>query len=426
MLRLRFMARARTLLNTPALWRAGLSEMNVQASRRAHEVEYAIRDVILKAEELRRKGRKVLYLNIGDPVRYGFDTPPHIKQAVLKAIESGSNYYSPSEGLKELREAVAEKEKKVNGAHIEADNVVITAGISEAILLLMGAIVNPGDEVLMPGPCYQPYLTYTKFFEGKPVTYRTLEERGWSPDIADIQNKITDRTRLIVIINPNNPTGSVYSRSELEKIIELAASHDIPIAADEIYDRIIFEGEFTGVASMARDVPMIGLNGFSKAYLMTGWRLGYLYLQDPTGSLASVWDGIQRLSRVRLCASTPSQVAAVEALRGPQDHIMHMVAKLKERRDFSWKRVNEISGLTASKPAGAFYVFPKIRLMGAMWKNDEEFVSELLKETGVLVVHGSGFDPNYGLDHFRMVFLPDESVLQQAFDAIQDFMKRHT
>ncbi len=206
----------------------------------------------------------------------------------------------------------------------------------------------------------------------------------------------------------------------------MAAAHNIPVAADEIYDRILYDAKFSSVASLARDVPLIGLNGFSKAYLMTGWRLGYLYIQDPAGRLADVWDGIQRLSRVRLCASTPAQIAAVEALRGPQDHIGDMVSKLKRRRDFSLKRVNEISGLSAAKPEGAFYIFPKINCLGTKWNDDAEFVSDLLKETGVLVVHGSGFDSTYGKDHFRAVFLPEESMLNEAYDAIDDFIRRHT
>ncbi len=381
---------------------------------------------MVKAEEVRRSGKKIIYLNIGDPVKYGFDTPPHIKNALKKALDEGMNYYSASEGVKELREAVAEKENSVNGAHVDPRNVVITQGISEAVLFMMGAIVNPGDEVLIPGPCYSPYLSYAKFFDGKPITYRTVEDRGWSPDLADLERKITARTRLIVIVNPNNPTGCVYSRNELSRILEIAASHHIPVAADEIYDRIIYDGAFTSLASIAKEIPIFGLNGFSKTYLMTGWRLGYLYLQDQEGVLKNVWDAIQKMSRIRLCANTPVQMAAIEALRGPQDHIAEMVSKLRGRRDLSWKRINDIPGLFAPKPAGAFYLFPRINLIGKRWKSDAEFVSELLKETGVLLVHGSGFDPAYGKDHFRAVFLPDESILTEAFGAIEDFMKRHT
>ena len=379
---------------------------------------------MVKAEEVRRTGKKILYLNIGDPVKYGFDTPTHIRNALKKAVDAGSNYYAASEGVKELREAVAEKENSINGAHVDPRNVMITQGISEAISFLMGAIVNPGDEVLLPGPSYSPYMTYVKFFEGKPVPYRTIEDRGWAPDLSDLESKLTARTRLIVIINPNNPTGSVYSRTELSRILEIAASHHIPVAADEIYDRLVYDGGFTSVASIAKEVPLFGLNGFSKTYMMTGWRLGYLYLQDPRDEMKDVWDAVQRISRVRLCASTPIQFAGIEALRGPQGHINEMVSKLRRRRDLFWKRANEIPGLFATKPAGAFYLFPRINAIGQRWKSDYEFATDLLKETGVLVVHGSGFDPMYGKDHFRAVFLPDETILTEAFDAIEDFMKR--
>jgi tyrosine/nicotianamine family aminotransferase len=398
----------------------------VRASRRGQAVEYAIRDVMVKAEEVRRTGKKILYLNIGDPVKYGFETPPHVRDALKKAVDAGSNYYSASEGVKELREAVAEKEHSVNGAHVDPRNVVITQGISEAIFFLMGAILNPGDEVLLPGPSYPPYMTYAKFFDGKPIAYRTIEEKGWAPDLSDLESKVTERTRLVVVINPSNPTGSVYSGNELSRILQIAASHNIPVAADEIYDRIVYDGTFTSVASIAKETPIFGLNGFSKTYRMTGWRLGYLYLQDPSEEMKDVWDAVQRISRVRLCASTPIQFAGIEALRGPQGHITEMVSKLKRHRDLFWKRANEIPGLSATKPAGAFYLFPKVKAVGERWKSDYEFVTELLKETGVLLVHGSGFDPAYGKDHFRAVFLPDESVLAEAFDAIEDFMKRHS
>jgi len=398
--------------------------LEIAPSRRAATVEYAIRDVIGKAEELKRKGRRIIYLNIGDPVRYGFDTPTHIKEALQKSVQNGMNYYSASEGLKELREAVAEKEKSVNGVEVEPRHVVITSGISEAILFLMAALVDPGDEILIPGPCYPPYLSYAKFFDGKAVTYRTEEGRGWAPDLEDIERKITEHTRLLLIINPNNPTGSVYSREELEEILALAASRNIAVAADEIYDRIIYDAKFTSVASIAKDVPVIGLNGFSKTYLMTGWRLGYLYLHDPQARLSQVWDAVERLSRVRLCASTPAQMAAVQALRGPQDHIREMVSLLRQRRDFTLNRISRIPGLEVSKPEGAFYVFPKVSLKGK-WRTDVEFVSDLLTETGVLVVHGSGFDPSFGRDHFRAVFLPEEKILGEAMDAIEGFMKQH-
>jgi aspartate/methionine/tyrosine aminotransferase len=398
----------------------------VRPSRRAQPIEYAIRDVNVwgEGEELRRSGKKVIVLNNGDPVKYGFDTPSHVKEAMKRAIDNGSNYYSASEGLKELREGVAEKENGVSHAHIDARDVIITQGISEAIMFLIGAIVNPGDEVLLPGPCYPPYVTYTKFFDGVPVPYRTLEEKGWGPDVNDLEKKITEKTRFILLVNPNNPTGSVYSKRELSRIVEIAANHNLPVATDETYDRIVFGGDFTSVASIAKDTPIFGLNGFSKTYLMTGWRLGYIYVQDPRGQLNDVWKSIERMSRVRLCASTPTQIAGVEALRGSQAHIAEMVEKLKQRRDLVVKRIRNIPRLSVTVPNGAFYVFPKVDLQGTKWSNDSQFVMELVKETGVLVVHGSGFDPTYGSGHFRSIFLPEESILSEAFNAIENFMKR--
>ena len=394
------------------------------ASVRGQGVEYAIRDIMVEAERVQRSGKQLIQLNIGDPVKYGFETPIHIREALTRAVNSGLNYYSASEGISELREAVAEKENRVNGAQIEAKDVVVTSGISEGIMLVMGAIINPGDEILMPGPCYPPYLTYAKFFGGKAVTYRTIEEKDWAPDLTDLESKITSRTKLIVVVNPNNPCGSVYSKEQISKILRLAATHRIPVAADEIYDRIIFDGAFTSVASLSKDVPLIGLNGFSKAYLMTGWRLGYVYVQDLQGDLKEVWDTIQRMARVRLCTATPIQFAGVEALRGSQEHVREMVSKLSKRRDFSLKRVNEIPGLNAARPSGAFYVFPRIQL-NSKWKDDKEFVTELLRETGVIVVNGSGFDPAYGKEHFRAVFLAPEEMLSRAFDAVEEFMNRH-
>jgi alanine-synthesizing transaminase len=419
------LTRGRNPIKRPIEYRAQVLVLQevVRASRRGREVEYAIRDVMVKADEVRRSGKKILYLNIGDPVKYGFDTPPHIKAAVKKAIDAGANYYAASEGIKELRDAVAERENSENGAHIGAGDVVITQGISEAISFLMAAILNPGDEVLVPGPSYSPYMTFAKFFDGKPVSYRTIEERDWAPDLVDLEDRITERTRLIVIINPSNPTGALYSRNDLSRILEIAASHNIPVAADEIYDKLVYDGDFTSVASLSSDTPLFGLNGFSKKYLMTGWRLGYLYVQDPGEQMKDVWEAVQRISRVRLCASTPIQYAGVEALRGPQSHIGELVSELRRRRDLSWKRVNDIAGLSATRPAGAFYLFPKIRAIGGRWRNDYQFVTELLEETGVLLVHGSGFDPVYGKDHFRAVFLPDETTLNKAFDEIESFMK---
>lgn len=395
----------------------------INPTQRVTIIEYAIRDLVVYAKELEMAGKEILYLNIGDPLKFDFDTPQHIKQALIEAIQRGDNWYSPSEGLPELRLAICEKEKRVNNVDISPEDVVITTGVSEAIQMVMGALLNPKDEILVPGPTYPPYVSYAKFFGGAPITYRTVEEEGWQPDLEDLEKKITGKTRAIVLINPNNPCGALYEEKVVKKIVDLAGEHGIPVISDEIYDRIVYERSFVSASRIAKDVPVIGLNGFSKVYLMTGWRLGYVYLHHPKGELSQIKDSIQREARVRLCANTPVQKAAVAALRGPQSHVKDMAEKLRERRDYAWRRLNEIEGVSCTKPEGAFYLFPKIHGTGVKWKNDKEFVLELLKETNVLFVHGSGFDPIHGAGHFRSVFLPPIETLKNAFDKVEAFIK---
>ncbi|MCL6577854.1 MAG: aminotransferase class I/II-fold pyridoxal phosphate-dependent enzyme [Candidatus Bathyarchaeota archaeon] len=399
---------------------------NIKVTERVRTIEYAIRDVIIHARQVAKTGKKIFYLNIGDPVAFDFDTPQHIKQALIKAVEEGENAYSASEGIPELREAISQKEKRVNGVDISAEDVIVTQGISEGIQMVMAALVDAGDEILLPGPTYPPYISYAKFFGGKPVTYKTVEEELWQPDIDDLKRKVSRKTRAIAIINPNNPCGALYDEKIVKQILNLAGEHDLPVLSDEIYDQIIYEKKFVSTAHLAKDVPVIGLNGFSKAHLMTGWRLGYLYFYDQKDELKELKQCIEKEARIRLCANTPVQKAGVVALNGPQDHVKKLVQKLKQRRDYAWKRLNEIEGLSCAKPEGAFYVFPKIHAVGQKWKTDKEFVLELLKETGVLFVHGSGFDLVYGAGHVRGVFLPPIETLEEAFNEVERFMKRNS
>jgi alanine-synthesizing transaminase len=386
-------------------------------------IEYAIRDILVHAKQLAKPGKKIYYLNIGDPVAFDFETPQHIRQALMKAVEEGANAYSPSEGLPELRQAISEKEKRVNAVDISAEDVIVTEGISEGIQMVMAALINAGDEILLPGPTYPPYISYARFFGGKPITYETVEENGWQPNIDDLKRKISKKTRGIVIINPNNPCGALYEEKIVKEIVNIAGEHSLPILSDEIYDQIIYEKKLTSTAHLTKDVPVIGLNGFSKAYLMTGWRLGYVYFHSQDNQLQEVKQGIEKEARIRLCANTPVQKAGVAALNGPQDHIKETVRKLRQRRDYSWKRLNEIEGISCTKPEAAFYVFPKIHAVGSKWKTDMEFALDLLKETNVLFVHGSGFDPVYGAGHVRGVILPPIETLERALDEIERFMK---
>ena len=393
-------------------------------SKRTETIEYAIRDIIGFAKNLEKKGKKILYLNIGDPVKYDFDTPQFIKRALCDAVNAGANWYAASEGQQELKEAICEKEKKVNNVDIRPEDVVVTAGVSEGIQMLTAAIVEKGDEILIPGPTYPPYISYTRFFEGKPISYRTLEDECWQPDLDDIRKKISKSTRAIVIINPNNPTGALYDEKTVKEMLSIAAEHELLVLSDEIYDRIVYEKSFVSTSHIAKDYPVVGLNGFSKAYLMTGWRLGYVYFHDPSGQLKELKECVEKETRIRLSANTPVQKAGAVALRGPQDHIKEMVNQLRQRRDYILKRLNKIEGISCTKPEGAFYVFPKIEQIGSRWKNDMEFVLDLLNNTGVLFVPGSGFGETYGSRHVRAVFCASMETLEKALDNLEEFMKK--
>jgi aspartate/methionine/tyrosine aminotransferase len=375
-------------------------------------------------EQLVKDGRKIYYLNIGDPAAFDFKTPENVKDALGRAIEQDYNYYSPSEGRADLREAISKKEKRINGVDIPAENVLITEGISEGIQMILAALVEKGDEILFPGPTYPPYISYTRFFDGKPVAYETIEKDGWQPNLDDLRSKISERTRAIVIINPNNPTGAVFDRRMIQEMLNIAGENDLLVLSDEIYDQLTYEKEFFSTACLSKDVPVVGLNGFSKVYQMTGWRLGYMYFKGEGKQLDELKQAIEKECRIRICANTPVQIAGAAALNGPQDFVKDIVDRLKQRRDFSWKRLNEIEGISTTRPEGAFYIFPKIHGVGTRWKTDMEFVVKLLRETGVLIVNGSGFDPVYGKGHARAVFLPPIEELDEAFNALEQFMKK--
>jgi len=398
--------------------------VKVKVTARSKAIEYAIRDVIVNAGPITKTGKKMFYLNIGDPVAFDFPTPQHIKQALIDAVQSENNNYAPSEGVQELREAISEKEKRVNDVNVSADNVLITSGVSEGIRMLISSLIEKGDEILVPGPPYSPYISYSKAYEGTPVSYETIEEDNWQPNIDDLRSKISEKTRAIVINNPNNPTGALYRRKTVKQMLDVAGEHDLLIISDEIYDQIRYVEDYVSTAHLAKDLPVVGLNGFSKVYLMTGWRLGYMYFHALNGELQELKNAIEKEQRIRICASTPAQRAGIAALRGPQDHVKTLVEKLRVRRDYAWKRLNEMDGVSCAKPEGAFYFFPKIHGVGSKWKTDMEFAVELLKETGVLLVHGSGFDPVYGAGHVRGVFLPPVEMLEQAFNEVEQFIKK--
>ncbi|MDB4839978.1 aminotransferase class I/II-fold pyridoxal phosphate-dependent enzyme [Nitrosopumilus sp.] len=391
----------------------------MKVSKKVMGVEYAIRDIVLAARKVEQSGMNVDYLNIGDPVQFGFQPPDNVKQALINSINNGENYYSSSEGLLELREEIAKKEN-LKGLSITADDILITNGVSEGLDMVISSIVEEGDEVLLPGPYYPPYASYVRLHGGIPVEF-SVDLNNSTPDIDDIKSKITSKTVAICLISPNNPTGVVFNENALRELVDIANEHNLYIICDEIYDQIIFDDKFVGIGKVAGDSPIIILNGFSKVHLMSGWRIGYIaFNQSP--QLESLREHLPKLARVRIATSLPVQHAALESLRGPQNYINDFVSEMKKHRDLVVKRLNEMPGLSCPNPKGAFYAFPKIE--DNRFGNDKEFVTKLLESKGVLTVHGSGFGEQYGTGHFRLVYLPSLEILDSAMNKIEEFVSQ--
>ena len=391
----------------------------MKVSKKVAGVEYAIRDIVTEARRLQKQGKKVTYLNIGDPVQFGFQPPDGVKEAMIKAIRNGENYYAPSEGLPELREEIAKKEHN-KGLSVNPDDILITNGISEGLDMVISSIVEEGDEVLLPGPYYPPYASYVRLHGGIPVEF-AVDLNNSRPDLDDIKSKITSKTVAICLISPNNPTGVVFNEKSLRALVDIANENDLYIICDEIYDQIVFDEKFVGIGKVASDSPVIVLNGFSKVHLMSGWRIGYIAFNNSS-KLDLIRENLPKLARVRISTNLPVQYGALESLRGPQEYISEFVRELKKRRDFVIKRLNSISGLSCSNPKGAFYAFPKIE--HNKYKSDRDFVLGLLRTKGVLTVHGSGFGTKYGSGHFRLVFLPDIQTLDLALNNIEEFVNQ--
>jgi len=396
----------------------------MKASQRSQGISYAIREVVLPARELEKKGIKILRLNIGDPNKYDFDTPQHMKDALYESTNEGHNGYSPSEGDFDIRNAIIEREKKRNKVDYKLEDICITTGVTEGLQILLNASLDPGDQLLIPGPTYPQYTIITRFNNAEPISYRCIEGEAWQPDVDNIRKQISRQTKGIVLINPNNPTGALYSKRVIKEIIDIAGEYQVPIFSDEIYDDMTFDERQYATATLGKDVPVVTFNGFSKVYLVPGWRIGYTMFHH-SGELDEVQDAFMRIARSRLCANSVCQRACIAALKGPQNHIKEVNDKLRKRRDFSYKRLNEIEGISTAKPDGAFYIFPKIEAMkSGIWKTDKDFVLDLLHEAHVLVVHGSGFCSTYGKDHFRAVILPTLETLGKAFDNLESFMNK--
>ncbi len=392
-------------------------------TNRVKGVEYAIREIAAVAHEVAKSGKKVYHLNIGDPVAYDFPTPEFISEALFKASREGKNNYVNSLGVIELREEISRILNEKQNLKIGIDDILVTSGVTEGIYFIIAGLIENGKELLIPGPSYPLYINYAKFFDGKPVEYALNEDDDWEPDIEDLRKKITNKTQAILICTPNNPTGVMYGEKKIKEIIDLAGEYDLPILSDEIYDQITYDKPYVCPASLTKDVPIIGLNGFSKTHLVTGWRLGYLYYHDPENKLDELKNGIAKMARARLSANSVAQFAAVDILKTSSNHTVEMVQKLKERRDYSYNRLRKIEGISCVKPNGAFYLFPKLDLKElGKWKDDKELVVDLLKETGVCTVYGSGFG-DYGKGHLRITFLPKVEILEKVYNLIEEHLK---
>jgi alanine-synthesizing transaminase len=390
----------------------------VSAAQRLENVRYAIRDLACVADEVARKGHKILPLNIGDPINFDFQTPAHLIEAVYKAMKDGKNGYAPSPGIKEALDAIRGEAERKGISSVQ--DVFVTSGVSETVDICLSALLNPGDNLLTPSPDYPLYSAVLAKLGLELNTYALNEDDGWQPDLIDVHKKIGPRTRGIVLINPNNPTGAVCSRRMLETIAELARRKNLVIFADEIYDKLILDNDpHISLASIAPDVPIVTFGGLSKNYLAPGWRIGWGVVSGDAAAVKPYVEGIGRLLRSRLCANHPEQYAIKAALEGPQGHLEEVATKLRARRDLTMKWCSSTLRVSCVSPKGAFYAFPRLDIP----EGDDVFVKELLVQKHVLVVHGSGFGQKPGTKHFRIVFLPDEQTLTIAYAGIAEFMK---
>ena len=391
----------------------------IRAAQRTEGVTYAIRDIVVLAAEVAKTGKEMLYLNIGDPNIYDHRTPEHVIEAAYKAMRENKNGYSPSSGIPEALDSIRRDAERKGIKNI--NDIFITTGASEAIELCLTALVDSGENVLLPTPGYPLYTAIQAKLEMVANPYYMDENNNWEPDIDDIKKKINSKTRAIVLINPNNPTGTVYSAETLQKIIDIALENNLIIFADEIYDKLIFDGKkHVSIASLNDEVPVITFSGMSKNYVVPGWRIGWGIASGDKERMKDFLEALNKLLRARLCANHPMQYAIPAALDGDQTHLNTMIKTLEHRRNITMDKLATIPGISLVKPEGAFYAFASIDV-----DDDMKFSAELIKETGVVIVPGSGFGQKPGSHHFRIVILPPDEVLEKAFSRIAEFYEKY-
>lgn len=391
----------------------------IKPAIRTENITYAVRDIVVLAQQTAKTGKQMLYLNIGDPNLYDFEPPRHLIDATYNAMLKNLNGYAPSSGIGEAVKAIEGEAARKGIANVQ--DIFVTTGASEAIEVCLTALVNEGENVLTPTPGYPLYTAIQSKLRNMENPYYLDEANDWAPDIEDIKKKINDKTRGIILINPNNPTGSLYSREVLLQIIQLAKQHNLVIFADEIYDKLLFDGkEMVSIAALDKDVPCITFGGLSKNYMVPGFRIGWGIVSGDNAALKEYIEAINKILRARLSANHPEQYGIKPALEGSQEHLIEGMKKLTRRRDLTVEMLNAIPGISCVKPLGAFYAFPKLHFA----YSDAEFVGGLIKETGVVVVPGSGFGQVPGTQHFRVVFLPNESILEQAYKNIGMYLEK--
>ncbi|MEB6855794.1 pyridoxal phosphate-dependent aminotransferase [Proteus cibi] len=396
----------------------------IKKSNKLEHVCYDIRGPVLQeAKRLEEEGNKVLKLNIGNPAPFGFEAPDEILVDVIRNLPS-SQGYSDSKGLFSARKAIMQHYQARDMRDITVEDIYIGNGVSELIVQAMQALLNNGDEMLVPAPDYPLWTAAVSLSGGNAVHYMCDEQQGWFPDLDDIRSKITKNTRGIVIINPNNPTGAVYSKDILMEIVEIARQHDLIIFADEIYDKILYDdAQHHSIAAMAPDLLTVTFNGLSKTYRVAGFRQGWMVLNGPKKHAKSYIEGLNMLASMRLCANVPMQHAIQTALGGYQSISEFILpgGRLYEQRNRAWELINQIPGVSCVKPMGALYMFPKIDLNRYSIKDDQKMILDLLLQEKVLLVQGTAFNWPHP-DHFRIVTLPREDDLDMAIQKFGRFI----
>ena len=393
-------------------------------STRLDNVRYAIRGPIMdEAMKMESHGERILKLNIGNPAPFGFTAPDEIVRDMIYNLHACEGY-SESKGLFTARKAIMQYYQLKGVKGVETNDIYIGNGVSELITLSMQALLNPSDEILVPAPDYPLWTASVNFAGGKAVHYMCDEQNEWNPDIDDIKKKITPNTKGIVVINPNNPTGALYSDEILKEIVEIARQNNLMLFADEIYDRLVMDGHIhTALASLAPDVPCVSFNGLSKSHRVAGFRVGWIVVSGDKKKMAGYIKGLNLLTSMRICPNVPAQSIVQTALGGAQsvDELLLPGGRIYEQREFVYNALCDIDGVSVVKPKAAFYIFPKLDTKKFNLHDDEKLVLDFLKAKKVLLMHGKGF--NYPTpDHIRIVYLPRRRVLGEAMDAFKDFL----